>query len=865
MPLMKNKLQELLRKIEVDKAVFFGILSKIWSVIASPLTAFLIVIKFTPEFQGYYYTFGSLLALQVFVELGLGTVIIQFASHEWADLRIDDNGAIAGSKEALSRLVSLANIASKWYLVGGILIAFCLGLVGYIFFSQKNASHIDWSLPWFSLCFFTGITICITPLWSLLEGCNQVTSVYTYRFFQGVAVSLSIWIAILAGAKLWVAPISVAVSVCCALIYLKYNHCNFIKSLLFADFSGPGIGWFREIFPMQWRMALSWMSGYFVFSLFTPVIFHYHGSVVAGQFGMTWSVIGMASMISGAWIYPKMPQFGILIARKEYAKLDRLFWRITKVLLAINTLTAIALWCTIYLLNVLNSPFANRLLPILPATIFLLAQFIMMLPLQFSMYLIAHKKNPIFLISVLAGATIGLSTFILGKYSSVTAIGLGYLSINLIIAPLIVLVWYRCRQTWHKDDQGDVEISLRKEYICRRIKEKGIFYCVRKAAQQVFYKIICQLVGLLGYPICRLMNVKFIFLSERAIGHLCIETDCYIKEGVLGLRQEYKTIMVAPDHRVANAHLLGYWKKYLKIICSPWLCVLLEPFARSRLTGYSTYRFAFSANSAYFPEIQKRYNGRSPLLSLSDSDRQSGWACLRDIGITEGSWFVCVHCREDGYLGKLNQSLRNADISNYLLAAEAIVKRGGWVIRMGDPTMKVLPAMERVIDYAHMDIKSEQMDVFLCATCKFFLGSDSGLYHVSSVFGVPAAIANYAHLSGVLPYGPGDIGVPKLIWSHKEGRYLSFKEILGSSRGHFLFDNLFIEAGLQPIENSPEDIRDLAVEMLDKTEGNLSYTKEDDLLQERFKSLMKPNHYSFGAISRVGRDFLRKYAFLLNG
>lgn len=54
------------------------------------------------------------------------------------------------------------------------------------------------------------------------------------------------------------------------------------------------------------------------------------------------------------------------------------------------------------------------------------------------------------------------------------------------------------------------------------------------------------------------------------------------------------------------------------------------------------------------------------------------------------------------------------------------------------------------------------------------------------------------------------------------------------------------------------------MEMLDRTENRLFYTLEDERLQERFKSLMNPSHYSYGAISRVGRDFLRKYSFLLN-
>lgn len=399
-----------------------------------------------------------------------------------------------------------------------------------------------------------------------------------------------------------------------------------------------------------------------------------------------------------------------------------------------------------------------------------------------------------------------------------------------------------------------------RQYILEKIREKGIFYVGKK----ILYEIISLLIVILLYPFCLVMNVKFIPVYISAIGHLSVEPDCYIKEGILGMRPKYNSIIVAPHKKVANAHLLNYWKHYIRIISSPLLCVFLEPLARSRLTSYPTYRFAFSAGAAHFPEIQRKYSGRPALLALTESDYHRGWACLRDIGMPEGAWFVCVHCREDGYLGNVNQSLRNADIHNYLLAIETIVKRGGWVVRMGDPTMKALPPMEHVIDYAHLSIKSDWMDIFLCASCKFFLGSNSGLYHVANIFGVSAAIANCVRLAGVLPYGPMDMGIPKLIWSDKEGRYLSFKEVLGSPVSHFMFDHLFTQAGLLPVENTPEDIRDMAVEMLDKAEGRLSYTLEDELLQERFKSLMNPTHYSYGAMSRVGRDFLRKYAFLLN-
>jgi putative glycosyltransferase (TIGR04372 family) len=195
---------------------------------------------------------------------------------------------------------------------------------------------------------------------------------------------------------------------------------------------------------------------------------------------------------------------------------------------------------------------------------------------------------------------------------------------------------------------------------------------------------------------------------------------------------------------------------------------------------------------------------------------------------------------------------------------EAIVERGGWVIRLGDPGMKTISHKKNTIDYAHIDAKTDWMDVFLGAACRCFLGSASGLSNISSVFGVPSAIANQAPMSVVLPYLPEDIGIPKLVYSLGEERYLNMCEILGSSTGNYRFDYLYRNARLCTIDNTAEDIRELVIELLDRIDGKSVYTKEDERLQERFKSLMNSSHYSYGSPARVGRDFLRKYSHLLD-
>jgi len=176
--------------------------------------------------------------------------------------------------------------------------------------------------------------------------------------------------------------------------------------------------------------------------------------------------------------------------------------------------------------------------------------------------------------------------------------------------------------------------------------------------------------------------------------------------------------------------------------------------------------------------------------------------------------------------------------------------------------MRRIQPMEKVIDYAHLDARSDWMDVFLCASCKFFLGSASGLFHVASVFGKPSGVANQAPLSSVLQFGRNDVAIPKLLWSECNERHLTFPEVLSADAGNFRFTDLYEKHRVRPVENTAEDIRDLALEMLERSQNRAVYTPEDEELQRRFKALMRPGHYSYGGINRVGRDFLRKYTYL---
>src|SRR6187455_2147541 len=132
---------------------------------------------------------------------------------------------------------------------------------------------------------------------------------------------------------------------------------------------------------------------------------------------------------------------------------------------------------------------------------------------------------------------------------------------------------------------------------------------------------------------------------------------------------------------------------------------------------------------------------------------------------------------------------------------------------MGHPSAPSLPPLPGIVDYAHHRLRSARLDVVLCAMCRFFLGSSSGLFNISTAFGIPVGLANVVPLTA-LPCAPADLFVPKLYRSARDGRILRFDEILSSPSADYRHSRMYADAGLELIESSPEDIADLVEDLM---------------------------------------------------
>ncbi|MBI4642863.1 MAG: hypothetical protein HY743_03840 [Deltaproteobacteria bacterium] len=444
-------LRQLLHRLEIDRTAIIAGMGRGWQVLSGFVTMLLIVSFFTKEMQGYYYTFATLMSLQFIAEIGLGHVIVQFASHEWAKLTINNTGKVSGEPIAQSRLASFMRFILAWYSIGALASIVGLGAGGYLFFSQSSSAGVDWYWPWIFMSTVTGLYFLVIGVLGFLEGCNQVAFVYRYRLIQGVASSAIVWLLIFLGAGLWITVIPAAMGLVLAAVLMLRRYRTFFASLFTVAISNR-IHWKEEIWPFQWRIVISLLSGLFINSLFTPVMFHYHGAVIAGQTGLTLAVITNLPVMGLVLIQPKLPLIAMMVAAKDYERLDRFFRKISITVLSVGFLGACAVFIVVYWLYAFGSGYSSRILSPL-ATGLLLLMIMVRLVLQLQrVYLHAHKKEPLMWLSVAAGLAMGLSIWQLGsRYAAMGAVS-GCLAVTLLIElPWSSKIFSRKRQEWHNE------------------------------------------------------------------------------------------------------------------------------------------------------------------------------------------------------------------------------------------------------------------------------------------------------------------------------------------------------------------------------------------------------------------------------
>jgi hypothetical protein len=424
-------------RLGINRALGYALLARCWSLSAGAITLAAIARYFSIEEQGFYYTFWSVLGLWVFFDLGLSFVVVQFASHERATLQFRE-GAMHGEHRARQRLASLLRLAVQWYSVAGLLMLVIVLPLGLIFFGryERPGSTVAWVGPWILVVGTSAFNLVIGPFAAMLEGSGLLQDIALMRLLQAVTANVLFWVSLVAGADLYAAVVLNGTMAAFNATWILARHRRFFDGLWSVVSGDQAIRWRDDVWPFQWRFAISWMTGYFMFQIFTPILFATRGADAAGQMGMSLMVTTAIALFAQSWISTSAVDYGSLVASRNYKVLDRVFRRSLIQSTAVITALSVCFLLGVEALRQLGHPLSGRLLSPLPLALLIGATILNHIVGAEAAYLRAHKREPFLgiyvttaiatiVVSLLVAARFGATGMLAGLFVAVGVIGVG--------------------------------------------------------------------------------------------------------------------------------------------------------------------------------------------------------------------------------------------------------------------------------------------------------------------------------------------------------------------------------------------------------------------------------------------------------
>ncbi|MBF0163003.1 MAG: TIGR04372 family glycosyltransferase [Magnetococcales bacterium] len=272
---------------------------------------------------------------------------------------------------------------------------------------------------------------------------------------------------------------------------------------------------------------------------------------------------------------------------------------------------------------------------------------------------------------------------------------------------------------------------------------------------------------------------------------------------------------------------------------------------------------------------------RTYFASLSREDVERGWRLREKLGMPRNARIVTCHVREAGYLDHKSDmsyhGYRNADIQNFFYALIYLIKRGYWVVRLGDTSMRPLSDFpDHLIDAPFHPDYEPFFDPYFIASSDFYLGMLSGPNTLAGAFGVPQLLTNVP-LSCASEENEGDMMIPKKYYSHQLGRMLTYEEIMMSPILDFNRLYLYQESEIEVIENGSTEIFAAVWEMESRLNNRYPFREEAELSHARVKQIQQkahlwrqhtltPDHYphypfvtSYLLKGRMSHEFIRMH------
>jgi len=143
------------------------------------------------------------------------------------------------------------------------------------------------------------------------------------RLGQYVLGAALAWICLLGGQGLFapaMAPLAIAVVV---YWWAGARYRNFFTSSNQVD--ETEFAWRSEVWPLQRRVALSWLANYLLLSSPTLIVFYFGDAADAGRLGLSIVVSNLIGSMCASWLVAKVPRITQLIAQGSGLESRKIF------------------------------------------------------------------------------------------------------------------------------------------------------------------------------------------------------------------------------------------------------------------------------------------------------------------------------------------------------------------------------------------------------------------------------------------------------------------------------------------------------------------------------------------------------------
>jgi len=370
--------------------------------------------------------------------------------------------------------------------------------------------------------------------------------------------------------------------------------------------------------------------------------------------------------------------------------------------------------------------------------------------------------------------------------------------------------------------------------------------------------------------------IRFGLLPSRRIGHFANDVNLYLC--TFKKKTFFQYDFFYPEKPICNFTLLKIYKKYLIVL--PEIFIL--PFVllnKIKFLGSPKHNIKLNPY-AEAQDLRDRDIDDKKINYFNQKDIQLGYSFLKDLGLSRDDKFVCLLCRDEEYVKNLFKqtydvdyrnygdisTFRNSNIENFRLVSEYLTGLGYYVFRMGEKVSKSLSINnKRFFDYATSGKRNEFLDIFLSSHCDFFITTGSGLDILPAIFDRPIVLVSCAQVGWTRSSNKKQLTIFKHFKNKNDAKNLTLSEIFDFNLAGAKTD-IFKEKQVEVIENTPEEIKEAVIDMLELMKNNFVVSEQNSYLQSKFWNLFKEKINKHGLTSmhanffksHIGYSFLKK-------